>query len=51
MLVFDPALKTAACDLCPGAGVLYLKAVIKPSQTILDISQTRLHMQRGRGSM
>ena len=50
MLVFDPALKTAACDLCPGRGVLYLNAMIKSSQTILAISQTRSHMQRGRVS-
>jgi len=50
MLVSDPAVKTAACDLCPGRGVLYLKAMIKSSQTILDVWQTRSHMQRGRVS-
>lgn len=33
MLVSDPALKTAAFDLCPRRGVLYLKAMIKTSQT------------------
>ncbi len=50
MLVSDPALKTAAFDLCPRRGVLYLKAMIKTSQTLLDILQTRAHKQRGRVS-
>ena len=48
MLALDPALKTAACDLCPGRGVLHLKVLIKLSQTILDTWQTRSHMQSGR---
>ena len=48
MLVFGPDVKTTACDLCLGSGVLYLNAMIKSSQTILAISQTRSHVQRGR---